>query len=200
MVTKELIEKYHLGLCSPEEKKLVEDWLDSAVHQIDLTPEKDDDKIRQQIWQTLTPIISGDDQAQVVPLYKKLTKYAAVASIVLAVFFAGRLSVNMGYAHPVVDKTPKDHLFIFGGNGARGNLPGQAFKVQFDGRLKLYNGALTSKCIKVGNQEFVLEPYQTYYLSGSVEKPILLNSKQLPGNDFDLMSLKGDFSILRLDV
>ncbi|MEM9833830.1 MAG: FecR domain-containing protein [Bacteroidota bacterium] len=102
MVTKELIEKYHLGLCSPEEKKAVEAWLNSAEHQVDLTPEKDDEQVRQQIWQALRPTITQTREVRNIPLYKRLMRYAAAAIIlctlgISAYYFLGNSTLERSH-------------------------------------------------------------------------------------------------------
>jgi hypothetical protein len=119
--------------------------------------------------------------------------------MILATFFGGRLSVSNANANPVTDKKPEDHLYISGGNGAHGNLSGETFNVKFDGRVRLYNGALAAKKIVVGDTSFILEPHQTYYLQGSAEKPRLQHERYFQHDLNEFNQLEGDFSILRLD-
>ena len=219
IITKELLRRYHQGLCSEEERRAVERWLnatDDPSSDLNLISEKEFDHRKGLIWSKMSQVAPdlevpsrinyGKNRSNELGqgktatfLFKQFVRLSAAACIIFAVFFAGRLSVNTGYANPVVDKTPKDHLFIYGGNGAKGNLPGQAFKVLFNGRLRLYNESQMTKRIQVGDQEFVLESYQIYYLSGSIEKPTLLSSKYFPNDHFENITLEGDFSILRLD-
>ncbi|MEM0940357.1 MAG: FecR domain-containing protein [Bacteroidota bacterium] len=92
MVTKELLEKYHSSLCSPEEEKQVKAWLATGAENLDLTPEKDDEKIRRQIWKSLLPTISCDS-VQHIPQRKRVMRYAAAAIILFtAGFFAYQYS------------------------------------------------------------------------------------------------------------
>ncbi|MEM9681497.1 MAG: FecR domain-containing protein, partial [Bacteroidota bacterium] len=88
MVTKELIEKYHSGLCTSEEKKKVEEWLKSPSHQVDLSPESEDENTRKEIWSHLTPVISGDSNTPTRPLYRRVIRYAAALIMLCAVGFS----------------------------------------------------------------------------------------------------------------
>ena len=107
------------------------------------------------------------------------------------------MSVQDVNANTVADQTPADHLYITGGNGAQGNLPGKTFKVTFEGTLRLYNNATKKKSIKVGDTTFVLDSQQAYYLMGSSENPNLSETKNYPSEK--ITRLEGDFSILRLE-
>ncbi|MEM8894641.1 MAG: hypothetical protein AAGC88_08695, partial [Bacteroidota bacterium] len=60
-------------------------------------------------------------KAKQIQLFKNMMRYAAAAFLVLMAFVGGRLSVNTSYAH-TTKKQAADHLYIFGANGAQGNL------------------------------------------------------------------------------
>lgn len=199
-IDKKLLQKYFNGNCSEAEKAIVEVWLASDEYDEPLTLDEPTKKVlKSSMWENISADMGFSKTTRVIPLYSKLIRYAAAACVIFAIFFAGRLSVNKTHANPVVDKAPKDQLYIYGGSGAKGSLPGQAFKLKFDGRIKLFNGSLGLKKIQVGDEQFVLKSYQSYYLSGTVEKPTLFDSKRFPYDHFEEIALKGDFSIIRLD-
>ena len=178
-ITKELLKRHSMGLCNEEEKKAVEEWFriqdDTSIGLKIL----DDEEFRPEeklIWSQLSqavPELSGNEYTAIIPLNKKLTGYVAVAFIFMAVFFAGRLSVITVSATKTIDKTSKGHLHIFGGNGTRGSLPGDGFRIKFNGTVKLYNGSTDEKNIQVGDTSYVLKPRQIFYLNGSAEAPTL---------------------------
>ncbi|MEQ6118101.1 hypothetical protein [Reichenbachiella sp. MALMAid0571] len=198
-VTSSLLRKYVAGLCTPQEAQEVESWMSSFEDDAVLSPEEIGNSpqiIRERLYGVL---FGSGEKTPVIPLYKKLVKYVAAACIIFATFFGGRFSANTANANTIVDKSPKGHLYISGGKGTKGNLPGKVFKLQFDGTLRLYNSAMGQKSVQVGNTSFILESRQTYYLLGSIEKPNLINSDYLHINYDEFGSPKGDFSISRLD-
>ena len=58
-ISKELIEKYHDGDCTPEEKKAVEDWLfsDEAGNELVLPPTESKSKIRDEMWDEISTVL-----------------------------------------------------------------------------------------------------------------------------------------------
>ncbi|MEM6265268.1 MAG: hypothetical protein AAGI38_22395 [Bacteroidota bacterium] len=200
-MNKQLLQKYFAGTCTEEEKQQVEAWLTSDEHEQPLLlPTATKEQYKQLMWEDISADMDTEEpNTRIFPLFNKLTKYAAVACILIVVFFAGRISVPTATAHTIENKMPKDHLYIQGGNGAKGNLPGETFRVGFDGRVRLFNSSMEPKRIQVGEQSFTLEAYSTYFLSGSIEKPVLQDSRALQGSPFVPNTLSGDFSILRTD-
>ncbi|MEM7509496.1 MAG: hypothetical protein AAF388_01105 [Bacteroidota bacterium] len=205
-INKALLQKYFNGDCSSAEKARVEAWLASDEYEttplpFDATTKAD---IKSSMWKNITADMDSEGlaterDAPVVPLHRRVLRYAAAACLLIAVFFGGRISASYFNTKTKTDKSPHDHLYIAGGNGAQGHLPGDYFKVKFDGTLRLYNDGLMPKTIEVGDTTFALLPKQTYYLEGSVERPQLLGigSYTYPDNDFQ--DLRGYFSILRMD-
>ena len=203
-ITKELLNKHSKGLCSEEERIAVEEWFEmDEVPATGLRMFRGKEVNKERIWsrvlQDLPLMGNQSGSTRTIPLYKKLTRYAAAVCIIFAAFFGGRLSTGTANANPVMDKTPKDHLYITGGNGAKGNLPGESFNVKFDGNVRLFNGASGQKSIQVGDTCFILESHQTYYLSGSLEKPQLLSYWNVTGENYQNTKPEGYFSIRRTD-
>ncbi|MEM9830766.1 MAG: hypothetical protein AAF944_09010 [Bacteroidota bacterium] len=200
-VTPELLRRYSRGECTEAEIQLVEHWLafaddDAILSEEDIgnSPERIRDKLFPALFRTEG---RPETKVPVVPLYKRLMRYAAVACIAMVFFAVGQLSVTTTYAKPMVNLEPKDLLYVYGMRNVHSTLSGEEFHVQIEGTIKLHNGSMAPKRITCGDQQFVLEPYHTYYLSGSDSAASLSDnsrfSDQGPGN----FSLKGDFSILR---
>ena len=199
-IDRKLLQKFFTGTCSEDEKKRVEAWLVSGEYDEPLTiRETAKEQYKKLMWENISADMDSGNNVPVIPLYKRLARYAATACIIFAAFFGGRFSAGTANANPVADKSPKDHLYIYGANGSWGHLPGQSFKVRFDGVVRLYNGSQGLKSIQVGDTSLVLESYQTYYLGGSEENPTLLNDDLFPFNKNGNARLKGNFSIFRAD-
>ncbi|MEM9673170.1 MAG: hypothetical protein ACFB15_30220 [Cyclobacteriaceae bacterium] len=200
-ISPELLKKYATGNCTEEERRLVEQWL--ADDNLSTTsPRAKLEAERTQVWQNIAHKI-GWKETKVVPMYRRITRYAAVACIIIGIFMAGRLSVSTGHASPVKQGkrlvTLPNLLHIYGGDGAYGIVAGNRFRLEFEGEVKLYNGDPQPKQIVCGGQEFTLESYQTYFLSGSDQRAYITNDSHFP-DTYDLQSeLAGGFSILRLE-
>ncbi|MEM9833807.1 MAG: hypothetical protein AAF944_24470 [Bacteroidota bacterium] len=198
-VDSELLKKYHRGLCTDEEKQAVEQWLASGGFEgaLDL-PDSEKAARKQQIWQTIARR-AGWTEPKVVPMYRRVARYAAVACIVFAAFFGGRFSVSTANATNTVDKTPKDMLHIYGGNGAYAKMNADRYQLRFEGMLKLHNKAEQHKQIVCGEQEFTLEPHKTYFLSGSDRKAHLMTEYDFLGTYHNRILLASGFSALKLN-
>ncbi|MEM6815132.1 MAG: hypothetical protein AAF600_12235 [Bacteroidota bacterium] len=205
-ITKELIKRHGLGLSTQEERKAIEEWFE-RLDDSSTGPKAsiDRDENRKQIWFKIAQAIpefsrypGHGPNTSVIPLHRRVVRYTAAACILLLTFFGGRFSANTANASTVVDKTPKDMLYIYGGNRAEACLPGQEYKIKFDGQIKLFNDSFMEKTINVGGKAFTLRSYSTYYLSGSVKNPTLLKGQTTHNDPFE-NGLKGDFLIVRTD-
>ncbi|MEM6841400.1 MAG: hypothetical protein AAF632_04185 [Bacteroidota bacterium] len=202
-ISRELLKKYAQGACTDEERAAVEAWLASedtfedTSYDAIFIPQKD--SIRENLlarlggkWPSST---SESERARVVPLYQRLSRYAAAACVVIGTFFLGYFASPPSAQADTVKK-PKhltDLLYIYGGNGAYTKMNATRYRVKFEGRLKLYNDADQPKQLVCGEQEFTLEPHRAYFLSGSNQNALLTKDQGQP------YSLEGDFSILELD-
>ncbi|MEM0940249.1 MAG: hypothetical protein AAGI25_10750 [Bacteroidota bacterium] len=205
-ITKELLRRYGLGICTEEEKKAVEKWLDTPEYpsmRISTAekPKADSDEIWSQLSKGRPQLEEPMSlmKARNIVLFKNVTKYAAAACILFATFFGGRFSANTANASEPVDNYPEDHLYIFGRDDTEGHLKGNEFEIAFNGKIKLFNGAIGIKTINVGDTSFNLEPYQIYYLEGTLKEPKLSNNNHSRDDLHNNEQLTGDFSILRTD-
>lgn len=204
-ITKELLKRHSMGLCSAEENKAVEEWFavqdDEKIDLKILEDEKfnPEEKI---IWSQLSeavPEIRGY-RGKTITLYRSIARYAAAACILLVTFFGGRFSAGTAKANPTPKDPTADHLFITGGNGGKGSLPGENFRIIFDGPVKLYNKSMAAKRILVGDTSFILKPKANYYLVGDHENPKILNNGYSPEweGPFETKPTNG-FSMLNVD-
>ena len=128
-------------------------------------------------------------------LHRPFVRYAAVACIIFIAFFGGRYSTGTVNASPVPEDPTADHLFIFGYKDAVGNLPGNNFKIKFDGSLRLYNNSVAPKRINVGDTSFMLTPRKSHYLIGNSQNPELIVEDRYKISSQKPPSLEGYFSI-----
>ena len=205
-ITKKLLERHGLGLCSEDEKKAIERWFEtlddpSLNLRTDNTPEFKKEYTWSKMAQTLPELEDRMSlgRAKQIQLFKYALRYAAAACFVVGVFFIGRISVGTANANSMPKNPMENMLHIAGVNGAEGYLPGQEFEIRFDGQIKLFNGAPSRKKIYVGEKSFFIESYRTYYLSGSTENPFLHDSDMYI-DDFSDNELEGVFSIIRTDI
>ncbi|MEM6736540.1 MAG: FecR domain-containing protein [Bacteroidota bacterium] len=92
-ITKELLRKHRLGLCTDEEKKVIEEWLEMEENSstgLDLI--KGEDRKKEQIWSQLSkdfPELEGQTNRgkSSVPFSRKFTLYATAAVILFTVGF-----------------------------------------------------------------------------------------------------------------
>jgi|GEM_PF-2677389 len=96
-----LLEKYHLGLCTTEEEAAIMAWLDSNNSDEELDwPVEHKQAIGQGMWENIAEHI--DSSPEVTPffsrkLYRRITRYAAAACLVLGVIYGERILCDLGY-------------------------------------------------------------------------------------------------------
>ncbi len=107
-VNKELIEKYHLGLCSPEEEQRVENWLlEEGIDEKSLAFEAGEEHLLgEQMWKEIAADLSLTEQEpETIPLqhfFSPLIKKAIAASLIAGLLGAG----VFGWWHEYVGKQP----------------------------------------------------------------------------------------------
>ncbi len=91
-VSKELIEKYHRGECSEEERSLVEEWLfeDHFTEELRLPPGEDKKAHGEQIWRGISPVLRERRTGRLLsPLFPLTGIRTGIAAAVLALVAAG---------------------------------------------------------------------------------------------------------------
>ena len=215
-ITQTLLRKYIAGQCTEAETRFIEQWMNSAEgvrsdysnEEVSEMKKGTWDKLRKNYQLTssfeklekkiLAASNSESKRVKIVSLYQIFFRYAAAACIIIGIFAAG-FSTGFTFAKPSADMAPKDLLYVYGSRGARLQLKGDNFNVGIEGNLRLYNGSLSSKRISCGDQQFVLQPRQTYYLSGSDGDATLLDEEHLLERGTNAFSLEGGFSIISTD-
>ena len=77
-ITQELLEQYHLGLCSAAEKAAVEDWLSTASIQTDFPEDTDLQLMEDQEWDSLSHRLNLNKKPRLV-IFKTWMRVAAAA-------------------------------------------------------------------------------------------------------------------------
>ncbi|MEM9830477.1 MAG: hypothetical protein AAF944_07550 [Bacteroidota bacterium] len=219
-ISKELILRYYSGKCSAEERQFVEKWLESSEDEPSKYSDELISQIKEETWGRIlseklnrerirsgvSPELSTlDDQKsttrkgkKVILLYRRFSRYVAVACLAIGIFFAGHLSGRQSVSYAAEIKQGKqltDVLYIYGGHGTYGQVDGSKYRLRFEGTLRLHNTAQASKQIVCGEQEFTVEPHRTYFLSGSDQDAQFTEEMNLP-DAYDVFErLDGTFSI-----
>ncbi|MEM6735321.1 MAG: hypothetical protein AAGC64_12065 [Bacteroidota bacterium] len=186
-ITHELLQKYARGQCNLVEEAAIEAWLQSEESE-------SSDLSSVEIANMQTRMMKNFEQRQttkVIPLYKKFARFAAAAAVILMAFGAGYF-VDKGHSEQIVRKEVKedDGIIIYGANGVSGRIPGESFKLNFDGQLKLFNPSNSIKTVVVGLVTYILKPQKDYYIYGNID-----NSSILVGNFEKPIRLEGHFGI-----
>ncbi|MEM6526142.1 MAG: hypothetical protein AAF693_20265 [Bacteroidota bacterium] len=207
-ITKELLKRHGMGLCTTEEKKAVEEWFDRLEGPMMSTRSfQEIEENKKETWNKLSKMVPeldghvATDRLKSIPLYYKVTRYVAAACIIFIAFFGGRYSTGTVNANPAPKDPTADHIYIFGAKGAVGNLPGNQFMIEFDGAIKLYNNSISPKNIIVGDTSFMITSRKDFYLVGSTENPELIIQDRNVTSFEELRSIEmeGYFSIHRQD-
>ena len=83
-ISKELLEKYHDGMCSAEEKKAVEDWLfsDESTDELALPAGGDKLAMQHEMWAEIASVLPEKGQNRIRPLWRQVAASAAVFVLV----------------------------------------------------------------------------------------------------------------------
>lgn len=197
-ISRELLKKYALGTCTDRERKAVEDWLslDEGYENIQYRElfESRKEIIQERIHKRLWPL-----ETRFWNYTKKGLRYSAAACILLVTFLGGRVSAKSNQPTKSIVPELNEGLYIIGGNGAYGELPGERFRLEFDGRLRLFNASKTEQTIMVGDSIFGLDQGRAFILTGSTKMAEISAVDNNPIRDKKANDTEGDFSLLRLD-
>ncbi|MGD1895062.1 MAG: hypothetical protein ACFB15_31270 [Cyclobacteriaceae bacterium] len=207
-ITKELLKRYGRGVCTEEERKAIEKWLDQPEYpELRVSTKERPKADSDEIWSILSegrPQLKkqmSHQKARNLVLFNHVTRYAAAACIIIGAFFIGYFTALPSAQADTVKKGIQftNVLHVYGGDGTYGVVTENRYRVEFEGRLKLYNEAPHPRQIVCGEQEFTLEPRRTYYLSGSHRQASLAAAESPePAYDDKQPELVGDFSVVLL--
>ncbi len=212
-ITKELLERHGMGLCTEEEKKAIEKWFEtlddpSTNLTVTGTPEVNEENIWSKMAQSVPELENqmSTSKAKNILLLNYVTRFAAAACLLIGAFFIGYFTaLPNAQANPTKSSNRLTDLpgllHIYGGDGGYGVVTEDRYRIEFEGRLALYNEAQHPKQIVCGEQEFTLEPRRTYYLSGSHRQASLVISEHWGIDAYrkEQPKLVGGFSFLRLE-
>ncbi|MEM6895656.1 MAG: hypothetical protein AAF554_18300 [Bacteroidota bacterium] len=198
-ISNELLKRYSVGNCNPQEKRAVEAWI-NYLQDDGLLSEKEFgnsiDSIRTKLFKTL---FHQKGETPIIRFYKNSMRFAAAACIIFAAFFGGRVSAKNTSSKTIEDRRFNEHLYFVGNGDLKGNLPGNNFQIEFGGVLQLYNASKKMQSVVVGDSTFRLHPGLYYYLEGSTQNPKLVDSK-VYGNKVFLGTPSAKYvSIVRTD-
>ncbi|MEM8765095.1 MAG: hypothetical protein AAGD88_14855 [Bacteroidota bacterium] len=197
-ITNELLKKYAEGRCTDEEKALIEKWMTSDTSADEEVFIGEFEPHKESAWKSILVKVT-EKHPDTISIFRTFIKVSAAASILFATFLGGRVSANVNVPTTNSSSKFKEQLYIYSGKIPYGNLPGELFKVQFDGRLRLYNASKKTQRLMVGDSVFTLHPERNYFLTGSTESAELTS---LSHGYIDMSSddnLPAGFAIFRID-
>ncbi|MEM9528335.1 MAG: hypothetical protein AAGA31_17110 [Bacteroidota bacterium] len=197
-ITNELLKKYAKGKCTDEERTLIEKWMTSDTTSEEEIFIEEFEPHEESIWKSILVKVT-EKNPDTISIFRTFIKVSAAASILFATFLGGRVSANVNV--PTTTNSPaklNEHLYIYSGKKSYGNLPGELFKVQFDGRLRLYNASKKTQKLMVGDSLFTLHPERNYFLTGSTERAELTTGRDKIISTNGNNPLPSGFAILRI--
>lgn len=201
-ITPEIITRYHLGQCSPEEKRVVELWLDTGIGEdIDLnttlpaeTEERSGKIIRQSLKKKLEESKDAELNArEALPLWKTASRYAAAVVVLTAFaglyfFSQGKWPINAGDS-AVVNRSFKT-VTAPAGRKARFALP-DGSQVQLNGGSTL---AFAENFLE-GTREVKLEGEAYFDVARREDLPFIIHTPssrtEVLGTEFNLVEYTG---------
>ncbi|MEN1783793.1 MAG: hypothetical protein AAGF77_01530 [Bacteroidota bacterium] len=210
-ITEEMLRRYVQGKCTEKERIAIESWIPDIS---DITKRLSQSTLDNQsdlMWRFISHTINQSQNKEntqthwkrspkVISMYKKAVRLISAACIIFAAFLGGRASANSGVTYIIKDKTQPERLYVFGGNGGKGSLPGDIFRIDFNGTLRLFNSTTKQQTILVGDSIFVLQSKRSYFLKGSTDHSTL--SEETPSLMMGLTGdelTEGNFSLYRRD-
>lgn len=105
-ISKELIEKYHLGECAPQESKFVEEWLfsEETDQELQLPVQENKAELKAQMWEEIQQVLpSGSPALKEEPVLmltkpSKLIYWAKMIAAVLVLGFSSLISYHLYYS------------------------------------------------------------------------------------------------------
>ena len=173
-ISNELLRKYIRGECNPNEKKAVENWMESSEVQGNLAEEQlatSIDSIREKLF---SEIFAKSSRGRIIPLYKKVLKYTVAASIVLAVYMAGALLPNPFKKETVSVKIvevgypePAPALYVSTFEGKAEKIIAKEYNINFEGLIRIYSDSDETQTVICNGKRIELEPRMAYFLLDS---------------------------------
>ena len=140
-ITPDLLKKYAAGDCTEAERLKVEQWLLKNEDLSTSLPKQKLDTEKTQVWQNLSANISEGNKTKVIPLYKKVTRYAVAVILFLSVGACVYLYLNYFDLDRAVDPVAsQDYQNIVTQRGQKRtiNLPdGSSIRLNYESLLKV---------------------------------------------------------------
>ncbi|MEM6526375.1 MAG: FecR domain-containing protein [Bacteroidota bacterium] len=87
-ITPELLERYELGKCTPQEQRFVEEWLDDVDYTPDDVSSESSKAMSNSVWKNVSVKTGAKKAGQVIPLHRRITRYAAAVVLLSALSFS----------------------------------------------------------------------------------------------------------------
>ena len=192
-VDSKLLKKYFDGGCTDEEKKAVEAWLESGHYHEPLNlPDKTKGYYKELMWKNISAGFGPATAPKVVPLHKKMMRYAAVVIIFLSVGAAAYFYLNHLDPDRTLDPVAQDdHRTIETQRGQKRTvkLPdGSTIRLNYESQIKVPVRFTDSE------RMVFLQGHAHFDVARDPNRPFIIyteNSKtQVLGTSFDIRTYK----------
>jgi hypothetical protein len=210
-ITKNNLKKFNTASCSQEETSRINNWLLSNKDEHTNLPLEELSDIKLDMWNSITDSTSAAKKHKVIPLYKKVMRYTAVACVVVSVVFMGADKINLldtnltlvNNTSEIRTKTIVNGLELGLTKKSTANLNSTLYnctnQINFCGNMTIKNTTGSNLKIKVQStcdtneiKETVLLKNRTYYAftlkEKNKEKLYVINKGQLKRMPPHLMS------------
>lgn len=196
-INKKLLQKYFNGTCTKDEAKLVEAWLASKEYNEPLEMEENTKEHNKKlIWDEISSSMdvgdsAQDDSAPVIPLYKKLTRYAVAAcvtTLVLVGYFYQNRTDKSSSINPIGKIDSKDLYYLTSYHGETEKITAYQCELELDGAIRMYNDSEEFKMVICASKKFMLHPKQDVWIINQENSPIHSKDQgpiMVPANLFD---------------
>lgn len=173
-ITPELLERYQLGHCTPEEKMEVEQWLDATEYEPSQIPHDITKDMAGSVWKSLAEKMVNSPSKET--LFKQLRLYAAAACIAigffgLGYFRASTILISDSLTATMEVTSMSDELLYLSSHPDNiKKIAADKFEVEFDGILRLYNNSRETKEIVCVGETLMVPPGQVSFFMNTKTK------------------------------
>lgn len=173
-ITQEVLKRYHQGVCTTEEKKAVEKWLEvDAELAVNPFTEEKTEELKEEVWEAIeTKLETKASSIKIVP--SKIWQYGTAACVAFLLFFlVFQKNTNQKFSptakNPVAtndtDTTKEattDFIVINSSIHDKQKFSDTDCAISFQGRINIYNGFSKEVAVLCNGVILRLQPNQYY--------------------------------------
>ena len=224
-ISEALFRKYISGTCTDEEKRFIEQWMESEDDVPSTLTNTHISDMKERTWEKIEKtnrysfkkadgvfrkrqnLESADlEKSSKGPLslvlYRRFARISVAACFAALFFGAGYLTSN-GNVLTEKQNPPgvvKNELHVITVAGKTAKLKGERYALSYQGTIGLYGVSEKPIVIECGDKEFLLQPGTRYNLVGSDENPVIFNEQETMVYGGSDPKLNGRFTIREISI